>query len=170
MIETLIRSMWNYTLWADARMLTATDALTTQQFVQPLGLSFGSVRGTLAHALATQWLWRIRCQEGRSPNTLPAETLYATPRSIHEHWKTEAAAMSAYLHSLDDLALLETISYTSTQGVAHTTPLWQIVLHVCNHNTQFRSEAAIALTTLGHSPGDLDLIVFLRRQQALDAS
>jgi uncharacterized damage-inducible protein DinB len=38
--------------------------------------------------------------------------------------------------------------------------LWQTMLHVTNHGTQHRSEAAALLTQAGHSPGDLDLIDF----------
>ena len=39
--------------------------------------------------------------------------------------------------------------------------LWDMMAHVVNHGTQHRSEAAMALTAMGRSPGDLDLLDFV---------
>jgi uncharacterized damage-inducible protein DinB len=50
------------------------------------------------------------------------------------------------------------------RGDEYTHPLSQMLMHIINHSTQTRSEAAVALTELGHSPGDLDFIVFIRQK------
>ena len=39
--------------------------------------------------------------------------------------------------------------------------LWQALAHVVNHGTQHRAEAAALLTTVGCSPGDLDMIDYI---------
>jgi uncharacterized damage-inducible protein DinB len=46
------------------------------------------------------------------------------------------------------------------QGV----PVWQMLVHVVNHGTQHRAEAAALLTAEGRSPGELDLINYVEEQ------
>jgi uncharacterized damage-inducible protein DinB len=57
--------------------------------------------------------------------------------------------MEAWLETIDD----DFVAYIH-EGV----PVWQMLLHLANHGTQHRSEAALLLTGAGRSPGDLDLI------------
>ena len=159
-----ILMLFGYNYWATARVLNAAAQLTPDQFTAPAGLSHGSVRGALAHVLAAEIVWRMRCAEGISVAALPAETDYATVNVLRERWHAEEQKMLAYLDSLTDEALNLTVQYKTTKGVPHENVLWHLLAHVVNHGTQFRSEAAVALTSYGHSPGDLDLLMFLREQ------
>jgi len=47
-------------------------------------------------------------------------------------------------------------------GIPFDTVQWQILAHLVNQGTQFRTEAGVVLTEYGCSPGDVDQIYYLR--------
>ncbi len=57
--------------------------------------------------------------------------------------------------------LTRMVRYPIDSGELRERVLWHCLLHVVNHGTQHRSEAAAILTSYGASPGDLDFTVFL---------
>lgn len=157
-------TLYDYNYWANARILDAAARLTEEQFQTIVtGLSHGSVRATLVHALAAENIWRQRCLEGVSPKTLLQEADLPTLDLLRRLWAEEETAMRAGLARLSDEALNRPIAYMTTRGAPMEDILWQILAHVVNHGTQHRAETAVALTAFGRSPGDVDLIVYLRR-------
>lgn len=160
-----IRLLFDYNDWANKRILDTAAALSDADFLAPRNLVWGSVRNTLVHAFGAAWLWRQRCQ-GTSPTALPSAEDFPTLAVLQAGWEEEAAAMRAYLSGLNDEQLNGAIRYRTTQGKEYSGVLWQILAHVVNHGTQHRAEVAEILTALGHSPGDVDLIVYLRRRAA----
>jgi uncharacterized damage-inducible protein DinB len=165
-----ITILYDYNYWANARVLSAARRVSPEHLAAPQGLSQGSLRGALAHTLGTEIVWRLRCQEGISPSALPTESEFPTLAVIEARWAEEERLMRAYLASLDDDALVATMPYKTTRGVPQENVLWHLLVHVVNHGTQFRAEAAVALTGYGQSPGDLDLLLFLRERDARSAS
>ncbi len=161
-----IQLLYDYNYWANAHVLKAAAQLTPDQFTAPHGLSHGSIRGALAHVLAAEIVWRLRCQSGISPTALPTDIDFPTLDALQSRWAEEEAAMRTFLASLTDERLSQSIEYTTTKGVRHSNILWQLLAHVVNHGTQFRAEAAVALTAESHSPGDLDLLLFMRERAA----
>jgi uncharacterized damage-inducible protein DinB len=81
--------------------------------------------------------------------------------ALQNRWIKEEQEMRAYLAALHDEDMNTHRHYTTAEGEARDRILWHCLLHVVNHGTQHRSEAAALLTDFGHSPGDLDFTVFL---------
>jgi uncharacterized damage-inducible protein DinB len=157
--------LYDYNYWANDRILRATENVSPELFTAPFNLSHGSLRRTLVHALGAEALWRLRCQEGISPSALLSESEVPTLESIRARWKDEERAMRSFLASLTDDALDGRVQYRSTKGVPFENVLWHLLVHVVNHGTQTRAEAGVALTEYGHSPGDIDLLAFLRERE-----
>ena len=81
--------------------------------------------------------------------------------TLQERFAKEEQAMRAYLVTLSNEDITKHRYYTTNEGDDRDRILWHVLLHVVNHGTQHRSEAAALLTDYGCSPGDLDFTVFL---------
>ena len=159
-----IRELFTYNAWANGRILAAAEGLTETEYTTPFpGLSHGSLRATLVHTLAAEVIWRQRCLEGFSPDRLLGEADAPTFDALRARWTMEEAALHAGLATLTDAALAEPFAYKNTRGAPLADTRWKVLAHVVNHGTQHRAEAAVALTALGRSPGDVDYIVYLRQ-------
>jgi uncharacterized damage-inducible protein DinB len=160
-----IQILFSYNDWANERILRAAEHLSDEQFITPTSFGYGSLRDILVHTMGAEWMWRKRCQKNISPPALPKADAFPTLASLRTHWHEEAQHMRAFLATLRDEDMRYLVHYTNTRGAAFKTPLWQALMHVVNHGTQHRSEAALLLTSYGHSPGDIDFVVFLRQEQ-----
>jgi uncharacterized damage-inducible protein DinB len=164
-----VRMLCEYNLWANARILGAAVQSGDAQFVAPGDFPHGGLRGTLVHTLFAEWVWRMRWQG--SPPTVRLELEdFPTVASLRKRWLEEERRLMDFVAGLTDRTLQAEFDYTSTEGGRHRRALWEAIAHMVNHGTQHRSEAAAMLTTMGHSPGDIDLIVYLneRRRTAVD--
>ena len=157
--------IYDYNYWANKRILTSAKKVTQEQFLAPAEFPYGGPRGTLVHILETEWAWRVR-YEGHADETGELlETEFPSLAAVEARWKEEESAMRAYLAGLRDEDLEKGITYPIEAGKTRTRILWHCLVHVVNHGTQHRSEAAALLTRYGQSPGDLDFTVFLNSLQ-----
>src|SRR5215468_5971442 len=99
-----LRELFAHHYWARDRQLQACAALTSEQFLRPLGNSFPSVRDTLVHLLAVEWLWLERWR-GRSPRVLLAAEEFPTVAAVRDRWAAVEQEMKQYLATLPEEAL-----------------------------------------------------------------
>jgi len=159
-ILDVVRTMYRYNTWANARILDTATRLTPEQLVAPGGASFDSVRDTLVHTMNAQWLYLERWH-GRSPRAWPDVGASPDLVAIRARWDAIERDTQTFMAGLTEARAAAVVEYTNMEGERWAYPLWQQMLHQVNHATQHRSEAAMLLTKFGHSPGWLDLLYFL---------
>lgn len=158
--------LFDYNYWANRRLLVTAAQAAPEQLTQSLPLPWETILGTFAHILGAEWVWRQRCQEGISPARMLDRDQFSTLEVLEQRWSQEEAAMRAFLAGLDEAQLHSAIHYKNTRGTAFSRTLWQLLAHVVNHGTQHRAEIAVFLTEFGHSPGDMDLNLYLAEHAA----
>ena len=155
-----LQTLLAYNFWANQRVLKPAATLPPPTLLETVpGLSFGHLLGTLTHVYNAEYVWRKRYQDGVSVPSIPSN-FFPTLEALQAAWTANTEAMGKFFAEMTEPGLDREVSSSSSSGMRF--PLREVITHVVNHGTQFRGEAAVALTALGHSPGDLDLIFFLR--------
>jgi uncharacterized damage-inducible protein DinB len=161
-----IQVLYGCNRWSNARILDTVARLTEEQFLEPGTFPHGGLRGTLVHTLFAEWVWRMRWQ-GTPPahgyRLKPEE--FPTLAALRTRWTEEEVLLMDFVAGLTEETLQSELEYTSTEGGRHTRMLWETMAHLVTHGMQHRTEAATMLTAHGHSPGDIDLIVYLNEHR-----
>lgn len=117
------------------------------------------------HTLSAEWVWRMRCHERKAPTAMFPEDQFPTLETLRLRWAEAEHHMRAFLTRLTDQDLLSPLKYRRTGQQAEEDVLWHILAHVVNHGTQHRSEVAVLLKDYGTSPGEIDIIMFIKERK-----
>ena len=164
-----IRLLYEYDSWANRRAVEACASLSEEQFARDLHSSFPSVRSTLAHIMAAEWIWLERWQ-GRSPPSFPDDQSYRTPDALATRWREVESNLLRFVAVSTQEGLNRSFDYRNIKGQPFKNQLWETMLHVVNHSTYHRGQVATMIRQLGGKPDYTDLIYFYRERagQALN--
>lgn len=156
-ISTLVA----YNFWANERVLAACERITTAEFTRAVtpDPGKGSLRGILVHALDAEYGWRSVLQAQSADEVLESAD-FPDVAALKARWARERVDWLEYVVNVTDESLNARYGGDAQKGMK----VWQTILHVINHGTQHRSEAAAILTGYGQSPGELDFDLFLQER------
>jgi uncharacterized damage-inducible protein DinB len=148
-----LRWLNGYDRWATGRLMSAVGDLAGDAWSGGRTVGDRALGPILVHVLGAHQRWRS-FWEGRSDEPRPEKGPLPSAPVLAGWLDEELAATDLLLARLTATDLERELDPDESPGV----PLWQMILHVLNHGMQHRTEAAVILTELGRSPGDLDLI------------
>lgn len=153
-----VRFLFAYDRWATRRVLAALAGLDPDVWQRTNVVDERGLGSILVHHLGASQRWRVGlASRGEEEGPEPEEEPLPTIDELRARWDEEWIAADAWLPTLTD----EFVAFVF-DGI----PVWQMLVHVVNHGTQHRAEAAALLTAEGRSPGELDLINYAEEQAA----
>src|SRR5260370_37282439 len=134
MILSAIRTHFDYTAWASARLVNAAGTLSPEELTKDFGTADHSVLGTLVHVYAADRIWYDRIHGNLLVRFIePERDMHL--RVLQNDWP-------ALLRQWRELAPPQTeespatnASYKDLKVHPYETPLGQIALHLSDHAT-----------------------------------
>jgi len=157
-----MRQMFGYNFWRNHKILAKAALIQPWQFVAPTTFPWINLHSTLAHTLGVEQLFLQRLKEGVSPTAVAPKEEVPTLNAVVERWAEVERGWRSWLNELTDANLDEIKTYNMLNGKTVHDPLWQCLLHMVNHGTQHCAEMAQMLTDYGQSPGNIDLVYYMR--------
>jgi uncharacterized damage-inducible protein DinB len=159
-----LTTLVDYHYWARDRLLAAVDPLTAEQFTRDLGNSFASVRDTLSHLHAAEWVWLSRLN-GASPTSLLSHDRFPDLAAVRAGWAETESGLRALAATFSQADCDRVIDYRLLNGQQASSRIAQIVQHLVNHGTYHRGQVTTMLRQLGQAaPKAQDLIAFYRER------
>ncbi|MEO6725647.1 MAG: DinB family protein [Blastocatellia bacterium] len=159
-----IRTLFDYTDYANALALDAAERLTDEQLRHDFKISHGSILGTLAHMAGAEWVWLSRWQ-GTSPSEIWNDKTFADLTALRARWAEIAAGRRGMLEAMTEDALHAELSYRNIKGEPFNLPLIAQMQHVVNHATLHRGQIVGMIRQLGIAPPAVDLLYYLLAQK-----
>jgi uncharacterized damage-inducible protein DinB len=148
-----LNRLFAYDLWANQEILTSLAAIDNPP---RRSLEF------LAHILSAQRLWWQRIGE-------QAQTLAVWPDLSLRECARQAAELSAiwkaYLGTMDEAGLSNSVTYKNSRGESWTSKIEDILQHVILHSAYHRGQIAIDMRASGLVPAYTDFIHAVRQRK-----
>jgi len=158
-----IKDLYAFDRWASKRVLDAVAALDDEAREGDVISSFPSIRKTLLHMLAADWIW-LRRWKGEAPTAMPEGWPEMRFDALRIAWAELEAERTEFVGGLTAEDLDRPLTYRDMKGDTYTQPQWQLLRHVVNHGSYHRGQVATLLRQVGAKPTSIDMALYHREK------
>ncbi|HEU4472367.1 MAG TPA: DinB family protein [Flavisolibacter sp.] len=137
-----------YNLWANQQLLNLINQLPPEQQYKEVSSSFASLYKTALHLWNAEAIWwqRLKLQERI---VQPAETFSGSFQELADHLLEQNRLWQEWVSHAQEHMLLHVFLYSNTKKEQFKQPVYQMLLHVFNHNTYHRGQLVTMMHQLG---------------------
>lgn len=147
-MKELLLQYASYNTWANRRLTGCICALPDELQVIEVPSSFNSLYRTLLHMWNAESIWwqRIKMQEIVTP---PDTNFTGTTAGLASALLQQDKTWEAWVDSATPAAIAHVFYYQNTKREQFRQPVYEVLLHLFNHNTYHRGQSVTILRALG---------------------
>src|SRR5688572_15447689 len=147
-MKELLSQFTAYNIWANQKLMEIILALPEEKQLQELPSSFKSLYATVLHMWDAESIWwqRTKLQERV---IFPSENFKGTMKDVANGLVQQSEQWQDWVSNASDVSIDHVFQYYNTKRELFKQPVYQIVLHVCNHSTYHRGQLVNMLRQLG---------------------
>ncbi len=157
--------LYEYNRWAHERILQSAQEVGAESYNRAVGGSFPSIRATVEHLLAVEVVWLSRW-EGHSLGEPPEYSGCLEASSLRTIWHSFWRRQFAFVNDLAPEDLSELVAIRTRNGIEAVQPLRDTMVHVVNHATYHRGQAASQIRLVGGKPLGTDYFTYCLARDA----
>ena len=164
-MKELLLQYAQYNVWANKRITDAMLKLEAGETEKEIVSSFPSLRATLCHTWAAEFIWLQRLQLAEYPQWVGSD-FAGTFEEACSNWQQVSAEFVQFVEKqYDDRGLQHVLQYYDRAKVSHKTPVYHVLHHVFNHSTYHRGQLVTMLRQLDAKDiPATDFIAFVRKK------
>ena len=153
-----------YTIWANRKIIECINNLSNDQINREISSSFSSIYKTVLHMLDAESIWwqRVKLVEHIER---PSESFDGSFEELSKKLEAQSKLWEEWISNASDNQLNHVFSYQNTKKEQFKQPVYEMLLHIFNHNTYHRGQLVTMLRQLGvEKIPPTDFIVFARKR------
>lgn len=166
-LQEVVQLDLQYSAWATRRLLQACAQLSVADRNRDLGVSHGSILGTIYHFHVSERFWAKCLAAGNIPplHEIAAESVPAEIRleELERECEKVSRAFEDWFRTATEEELSKPLSCRISSTIDFPYVRWQLIRHVVNHSSIHRGQVIGIMRALGAKPPNIDVMTYLLR-------
>ena len=147
-MKELLQQLAAYNFWANQKIISSIETVPEELTNHEIVSSFPSIHKTLMHMWDAESIWwqRMKLQEMIFP---PSEKFKGSTLDVGTSLLHQDSLWKAWVDNASLAALDHVFQYQNTKREQFKQPIFQMLLHLFNHNTYHRGQLITMLRQVG---------------------
>lgn len=163
-MKLLLQQCAAYTIWANQKIFDCINSLPEEQINREIASSFSSIRKTVIHMWDAESAWWQRLKLAEKLE-MPSEGFTGNFSELAAKLNQQSVNWKDWVDNATEVQLQHVFAYQNSKREQFKQPVYEVLLHLCNHATYHRGQLVTLLRQLGiEKIPQTDFVIFCRKK------